>query len=252
MFRFFFFLLVFIQYSSWSQEFTVKPYLQNAEPNSMVVMWEYSKLDSSFLEWGESTDLGNTVSVTYEFTNYPACVYTANIFGLEADKKYFYRVVSGNSVSNIYDFKTPAISSQEEPINIVVMSDMQRDGNNPNKFHQIVHDGIFEYIHAHYDTSISEGLSMLMIPGDLVNTGTDYYHWKDQFFGPAYPLFSSVPLYPVLGNHEMNSDFFFQYFDLPKNGTQGFEEHWWYKDNSNVRIIGLNSKNKLFSQLLFI
>ena len=243
MFRFFFFSLVFIQYSSLSQEFTVKPYLQNAEPNSMVVMWEYSKFDSSFLEWGESTDLGNTVSVTYEFTNYPACVYTANIFGLEADKKYFYRVVSGNSVSNIYDFKTPAISSQEEPINIVVMSDMQRDGNNPNKFHQIVHDGIFEYIHTHYDTSISEGLNMLMIPGDLVNTGTDYYHWKDQFFGPAYPLFSSVPLYPVLGNHEMNSDFFFQYFDLPKNGTQGFEEHWWYKDNSNVRIIGLNSNS---------
>ena len=109
-------------------------------------------------------------------------------------KKYFYRVISGNSVSNIYDFKTPAISSQEEPINIVVMSDMQRDGNNPNKFHQIVHDGIFEYIHTHYDTSISEGLNMLMIPGDLVNTGTDYYHWKDQFFGPALPIifFSTI------------------------------------------------------------
>ncbi len=243
MYRLFFFLLILVQYSSLSQEFTVKPYLQNAEPNSMVVMWEYSKFDSSFLEWGESTGLGNTVSVTYEFTNYPACVYTANIFGLEADKKYFYRVISGNSVSNVYDFKTPAISSNEEPINIVVMSDMQRDGNNPNKFHQIVHDGIFEYIHTHYDTSLSEGLDMLMIPGDLVNTGTDYYHWKDQFFGPAYPLFSSVPIYPVLGNHEMNSDFFFQYFDLPKNGTQGFEEHWWYKDNSNVRIIGLNSNS---------
>ena len=64
--------------------------MQNAEPNSMVVMWEYSKFDSSFLEWGESTDLGNTVSVTYEFTNYPACVYTANIFEfLEADKNIF-------------------------------------------------------------------------------------------------------------------------------------------------------------------
>ena len=39
----------------------------------------------------------------------------------------------------------------------------------------------------------------------------------------------------------MNSDFFFKYFDLPLNGTPGFEEHWWFKDNSNVRIIGLNS-----------
>ena len=31
--------------------------------------------------------------------------------------------------------------------------------------------------------------------------------------------------------------------DLPLNGTLGYEEHWWYKDNSNVRIIGLNSNS---------
>ena len=39
----------------------------------------------------------------------------------------------------------------------------------------------------------------------------------------------------------MNADLYFQYMNLPENGTKGYEEHWWYKDNSNVRIIGLNS-----------
>ena len=241
MFRFFFFLIVLIRFSCVAQEFTVKPYLQNAGPNSIVISWEYSNYDSSFLEWGKTSNLGNTVAVSHEFTNFPACLYSGSILGLEEKTKYFYRVISGSSVSNIYSFVTPANTLQEKSINIVVMSDMQRDGNNPNKFHEIVHDGIFEYINTHYDSDISKGLDLIMIPGDLVGTGTDYNHWKDQFFAPAYPLFSFVPLYPVLGNHEMNSDFFFKYFDLPLNGTPGFEEHWWFKDNSNVRIIGLNS-----------
>lgn len=241
MFRLFLFLLSFSQFTSFSQDFTINPYLQNAEPNSIVVMWEYSDFGVSYIEWGETIALGNIDSTTYQYTSYPACVFTAFIGGLEEGTKYYYRVVTGSSVSNTYDFITPTISSQEEPINIVLMSDMQRDANNPNKFHEIVHDGIFNYIYENYDSHLSENLDMIMIPGDLVNTGTDYNQWKDQFFAPAYPLFSSVPLYPVLGNHEMNSDFFFKYFDLPTNGTQGYEEHWWYKDNSNVRIIGLNS-----------
>ena len=47
----------------------------------------------------------------------------------------------------------------------------------------------------------------------------------------------------VLGNHERNHPFFFHYFELPLNGTNGYEEHWWYKDHSNVRIIGMDSNN---------
>ena len=61
MFRFFFFLIVLIRYSCVAQEFTVKPYLQNAGPNSIVISWEYSNYDSSFLEWGKTSNLGNTV-----------------------------------------------------------------------------------------------------------------------------------------------------------------------------------------------
>ena len=89
MFRFFFFLIVLIRYSCVAQEFTVKPYLQNAEPNSIVISWEYSKYDSSFLEWGKTTNLGNTVSVSHEFTNFPASLYSASVIGLEEKTKYF-------------------------------------------------------------------------------------------------------------------------------------------------------------------
>ena len=49
------------------------------------------------------------------------------------------------------------------------------------------------------------------------------------------------PSIPVLGNHEVNSTYYFQYFHLPENGSAGYEEHWWYKDYGNVRFMGLDS-----------
>jgi len=82
---------------------------------------------------------------------------------------------------------------------------------------------------------------MILIAGDLVDTGSNYTHWTDHFFSPSAPLFAHVPLYPVLGNHEANTNYYFKYFNLPENGSAGYEEHWWFTDNSNLRVIGLDS-----------
>ncbi|SVD37958.1 uncharacterized protein METZ01_LOCUS390812, partial [marine metagenome] len=53
--------------------------------------------------------------------------------------------------------------------------------------------------------------------------------------------FSHVPVYPVLGNHEANTGYYFDYFHLPETGTPGYEEHWWFTDYSNLRVVGLDS-----------
>ena len=84
--------------------------------------------------------------------------------------------------------------------------------------------------------------------GDLVQNGNTYDSWENTFFNPAEKLFSQVPVYPVPGNHENNSNYFFQYFKMPDNGTVGFEEHWWYKDYGNARIIGMDSNGSFANQ----
>ena len=58
---------VFILFSlcsllSFSQNINVGPYLQDAEPNSITVMWETSSGEESTVEWGETANLGNTTS----------------------------------------------------------------------------------------------------------------------------------------------------------------------------------------------
>ena len=236
-------LLLFLPVISVSQDFTINPYLQNASPNSITIMWEHSNWDVSFVEWGSTNTLGNIDSTTFEITSYPSCLFTAKLTGLQSNTKYYYKVTTGNSVSSIFDFYTPSNSEYEKSIKMIVMSDMQNDSNNPKKFTEIINNGIIDYLQNNYEGNVNENLDMILIPGDLVSTGTNYLHWKDQFFAQSEPLFSTVPFYPVLGNHEVNANLYFQYMDLPLNGTLGYEEHWWYKDNSNVRIIGLNSNS---------
>ena len=52
----------------------------------------------------------------------------------------------------------------------------------------------------------------------------------------------------MLSQDENNSTYYFKYFRMPANGTAGFEEHWWYKDYGNTRIVGLDSNSPFTNQ----
>ena len=222
----------------------VQPYLQDAEPNSIVIMWETSSGEESIVEWGTTEKLGKKAFGKAEDINFSdSRVHTVKLEGLKRFTEYYYRVKTGKTKSDIFQFKTPPFSSDEESFNIVAMSDMQYDSQHPNKFSEIVNQGVLQYLEKEHGGKLPDNLAMVMIPGDLVSTGSKYYQWKEHFFDPAQKLFAEVPVYPVLGNHERNSVFYFKYFSLPENGTPAYAEHWWYKDYGNTRIIGLNSND---------
>ncbi|PWK24971.1 fibronectin type III domain-containing protein [Maribacter polysiphoniae] len=225
-------------------EFLVQPYLQDAGPDKMTIMWETSKGEESLVEWGASPKLGKKqtgISFDVNFTD--ARIHEVKITGLKRFTEYYYRVRTGKLVSDVFQFKTPPFASDHQSFNMLAMSDMQKDRQNPDKFSEIVNEGIIPYLNKEYGNSVPDNLALVMIPGDLVDRGSTYEQWQDDFFGPAQKLLAEVPVYPVLGNHERNSTFYFKYFSLPKNGTPAYAEHWWYKDYGNTRIIGLNSND---------
>ena len=186
----------------------VKPYLQNATPNSINILWETDLYDESIVEWGMYIFL-NEMNEGTSFVNYGSSrIHTVQLTDLEPSTRYYYRLVVGDSYSELYDFITPPEPSSEASFKIIAMSDMQRDGSNPNKFDEIIHDGVIDYISDEYSEDLAEELAMVLVTGDLVVTGTSYYQWQDHFFGPSEDLFSHVPLYPVFGNHEANTDYF--------------------------------------------
>lgn len=242
-------LFFFIASFSFSQSIKVEPYLQDANPNSISILWETDGLGESVVEWGLTEELGNVSFGSAEGTEGDAMIHTVTIEGLNRFTKYYYSVGIGAGSSAVYSFKTPPFASDQESFRIIAMSDMQRDGAYPNKFNEMVHDGVIDYLDAEFGGDLVDNLALVMIPGDLVVTGSNYSQWEQHFFDPSHGLFNRVPVYPVLGNHEQNSTYYFQYFKLPENGTEGYEEHWWYKDYGNVRIIGLNSNSPFANQV---
>ncbi|RMZ49350.1 hypothetical protein EB821_02695 [Candidatus Marinimicrobia bacterium PRS2] len=225
----------------YTQSFVVEPYLQNAMPNSIYILWETDSNADTRVEWGTSTFLGNNTSGTAFYNTGNSQIHTVLLNGLDPGNRYYYRAVTSNLSSEIYDFITPSDPSSESSLKIIAMSDMQKDWSNWDKYDEIIHEGIIDYLTDEYSDDLPEELQMILIAGDLVDTGSNYTHWVDHFFSPSAPLFAHVPLYPVLGNHEANTNYYFKYFNLPENGSAGYEEHWWYTDNSNLRVIGLDS-----------
>ena len=227
-----------------AQKIEIKPYLQDATPNSIKIMWQTDSNEESIVHWGISKKLGKkTKGSAFDINFTEKRVHEVSLTGLKRFTTYYYKVQTGKAVSEVYQFKTPPFENSSKKINLVAMSDMQNDWQHPTKFKEIVEDGILTYFNQKFKGDISENLAMVVIPGDLVQSGTEFPQWEEHFFNQSEKLFSKVPVYPVPGNHERNSDYFFKYFSLPKNGSPEYAEHWWYKDYANTRVIGLDSNN---------
>lgn len=250
---FLFISFLFASSSLIGQNINVGPYLQNAEPSSITIMWETSSGNESTVEWGTSNTLENSSSGVFISGNGLSRIHTTMLSGLESNTKYYYKVITNNAQSDIFDFVTPPLPNSEAPVNLVSMSDMQQDWQHTNVFEDIINDELIPFVNNRFGNDLATDISYVFIPGDLVVTGSNYSSWESTFFDPAQALFRHVPVYPVAGNHEQNSENYFKYFTLPTNGTNqnDYLEHWYYKDYSNVRLIGLetNSGYRIQEQL---
>jgi len=221
-----------------AQSVEIEPYLQLASPTSVWILWETSSGTESTVEWGATAALGSTTSGTSRVGSGASRVHEVHLTNLTPGTRYYYRVQTASYVSATSTFRT-STGSAEESLRIALMSDMQ----NGSRFNEIVDDGVIGYLNHTYGGELEDELSFVMIPGDLVGSGSNYSQWQNSFFDPASNLLGHVPVYPVPGNHEQDSDNFFDYFKLPENGSSGFEEHWWYFDQGNIRVVGLDSNS---------
>jgi len=79
--------------------------------------------------------------------------------------------------------------------------------------------------------------SFLVFTGDMVHDGRHDPQWDVQFLGPARKLLSAVPLYPVEGNHEMDSPILDDLFYTAAPGGRGLT---WAQQIGPVLLIGID------------
>jgi 3',5'-cyclic AMP phosphodiesterase CpdA len=221
----------------------VAPFVQRVGPTSAWLVWETAAGEGSRVDFGFGPDLDEVAcgSVVPVFEGAAALtqVHATPLEGLHPDTTYVYQVRTGATTGPLGTFRTAPLPTTRADTHLVALGDTQRDDANPDKLREIVTESLIPWVTAEWDPELATAVDFVVIAGDLVNNGWDPAEWTHQFFGPAAPLLASVPLYPVLGNHEGNSPLYFRYFVLPDDGPQG--EHWYTLDHSNVRLVGLDS-----------
>jgi hypothetical protein len=184
----------------------VGPFLQDAEPDALTVVWETDAADgAASVEYGTTTSLGLSVAASSGTGAGASRIHRATLSGLAPGTRYFYRARTTTRCSEVHDFRTPPLAASELPFRFVAYSDSQQDGANPSQHGVVVDDGVIAFVASEFGPDLADELAFVLVPGDLVANGNNYGHWKSQFFDEAQSLSQHVPYYPVPGNHEANS-----------------------------------------------
>lgn len=235
-------LTIFLNLSVFvsAQTLLVQPYIQNMDSTSVVLSWETDNNTESIVNWGSTAALGNSVNGSTTSGASTNIVHEVLLSSLQPDTRYYYKIKTGAVESDTFSFKTFPSRSTNSSVRIVAISDCQYDSNEPTKLFETINNGIIAYC-TNGSGNTEDNLNLCLLVGDNVNSGSTISQWRNEFFSNTFNLSRHVCLLPVIGNHELNSSNYFAYFNLPQNGPAGYEEHTYFKDISNTRIIGFDS-----------
>lgn len=79
----------------FAQTWVVKPFIQDASPQSIYVSWETSSDTQSDVNWGTTPALGNSSTGTAVSGSGGSQVHHTQITGLQPDTRYYYQVKTG-------------------------------------------------------------------------------------------------------------------------------------------------------------
>lgn len=167
--------------------------------------------------------------------------HSVNFTGLQPKTLYAYRVGAGDDWSEWFQFGTA--SREREPFTFLYFGDGQEGLR--SQWSRVVRAACLE----------APGARFIIHSGDLVDDGYVDGFWGEWFEAGGW-IWASVPSIPVPGNHEYGdngggyklTESWKPHFTLPETGPDGLEERAYFVDYQGVRVVGLNSKEKLSEQ----
>ena len=176
-----------------AQEKIIGPYLQQMSDGEVTICW-------STLE-GTSTinERDTTVQKVNQYQQHQSIVTR-----LEPNKTYNYDVFNDGTDKGKGTFTT--YPAGIDSFHFAVLGDTRTR----HDFHQRIVNKI-----------IDEKPLFVVNTGDLVSRGNSMQDWE-HFFRINDKLIRNVPYYTVLGNHEQNSENYFNFFSMPGNESYYF------------------------------
>ncbi len=174
--------------SETNEKITIGPYLQHMTPESVTISWATKT---------GGTKVERTDGATMDVSRYEH--HSTLISDLEPDSVYTYDILMDGSDAGKGSFRT--FPEKMKPFHFCVLGDTRTR----HDVHQQVVNKIIE-----------EDPLFVLNTGDLVSNGNNIEHWE-HFFRINKELIKNVPYYTVLGNHEKDSENYYNFFTLPGN-----------------------------------
>ena len=203
-------------------DWKVEPYLNWPTTNAMSVSFETTVPTTANLSCLREDGTLNT-SMDSEQKRF----HQLRIKNLEQNQKYFYVVNATDSTgetiaSEQLSFRTAP--GADDSFTFVAIGDTQSQA---------------EVVKRVADLAYMHRPNLVVHAGDLVSTGTVKADWTGHFFPSMQPLISRVPFMPVLGNHEQDAQFYYDYMDLPQ------PEMYYSFDFGNAEFFMIDGNRKL-------
>jgi PKD repeat protein len=212
------------------------PYLQTPTPNSMYVCWHGASGSESRVEYGTTPSLGLSVTGTVYDFNSSTRWHSVKLQNLQPDTEYFYQCHTGAQISSVCSFHTPpAIGSRTGHYRFLIMGDSQ---SNYGTSTYVVRKAVQKMTEL-YGSNWHYEIDMLCHVGDTVFNGLSLSGFTTEHFIPFAPLSSSIPIIEAIGNHELESSYFYNYRKVEDfGGPEG--EKYFHFDVGSMRFLFLN------------
>ncbi len=204
-----------------SNSFVWPVYLTEVTKDSVYINLKTLLPSRVTVKYAKTADFAGSKKFTSSISENTAQIYHhIKLTGLNPNTMYTYAVISNDPITGTYEDKSSSFISAPtggtlDNFSFVVYGDTRTF----QKRNKIVCDAVLN------DPADPRFVFNI---GDLTMDGRVMEEW-DQFFGAIGTLARQVPYYPILGNHEYNSSYYYEAFPLPKGG--GTDQVEWYSFN---------------------
>jgi hypothetical protein len=209
--------------------------------HNRTIMWQMKDKDEESVEYREKgeDEVHSVKASSHPYTGgsgvSDSYIYTASLSNLDPGTTYEYRVANGNAVSEWKELKTDKGSE----FTALVFPDSQSS-----------HYSGWEKL-AHKAWEENPDASFFINMGDLVDNGEDEHQWQ-AWFNAVSGIIDTIPVAPVMGNHENYSldwklhtpDRYMAHFQVPSNGIDGLEGHFYSFDWGDTHIAVLDTQQQ--------
>jgi acid phosphatase type 7 len=199
------------------------PYLQDVTKDGITICWETTEASRGMVNYAASGSIqAASLSVAEDI---PRTFHEIRLNNLSTETQYDYQIfnkVKSALFDSWVDIAGPQSTfrtapNKDTPFRFAVWGDSQ---DNPDIFGRLT--GLMK----DYEPDIAIGV------GDLVTNGWDLAEWEKKYFTPMMGFNDRIPVFSAIGNHEIESPFFYMYFSQPGN------DHWFsFTYGSSIFIV---------------